>query len=89
LRNVPKWGREILPLSSPETVVGLTPASSASRACVHIRRSRMATTLLPTELLSMPDDPSAMPALYHMPSKNCSKNKKVVLKLFTNCGNGV
>src|SRR3712207_3260988 len=54
-RNVPKWGREILPLSIPETVVGLTPASSASLAWVHIRLSRMAATFLPAILLSMLD----------------------------------
>src|SRR5215211_1041690 len=53
LRNVPKRGREILPLSIPETVVGLTPASSARRTWVHIRLSRMITSFLPTKLLSM------------------------------------
>jgi hypothetical protein len=37
---VPKCGREILPLSIPETVVGLTFASSANRPCVHIRSSQ-------------------------------------------------
>jgi hypothetical protein len=47
LRNVPKWGREILPLSIPETVVGLIPASSASRTWVHIRHSRNAARFLP------------------------------------------
>src|SRR3712207_6481576 len=52
LRSVPKWGRKILPLSIPETVVGLTPASAASRAWVHIRLSRMTTNLLPTVSLS-------------------------------------
>jgi len=54
LRNVTKWGREILPLSMPETVVGLTPASRASRTWVHIRRSRTSTKCLPTALCSMP-----------------------------------
>jgi hypothetical protein len=78
LRSVPKWGREILPLSIPETVVGLTLASSASRPWVHIRRSRMAASLLPTTLLSMPVVPSVMPALYHMSDKNCRKYKKIV-----------
>src|SRR5215217_9169001 len=53
LRNVPKRGREILPLSIPETVVGLTPASSARRTWVHIRLSRMIASFLPTVLLSM------------------------------------
>jgi hypothetical protein len=53
LRIVPKWGREIFPFSIPETVVGLTPASSASRTWVHIRRSLNAARFLPTALLSM------------------------------------
>jgi hypothetical protein len=52
-RSVPKWGREILPLSIPETVVGLTPASSASRAWVHIRLSRIIIRFLLAVLLSM------------------------------------
>jgi hypothetical protein len=80
LRNVPKWGRETLPLSIPETVVGLTPASSASRPCVHIRRPRMATSLLPTRPLSAPDILSLMPVLYHKSGKNCNKTRKNCLK---------
>src|SRR4028119_1287152 len=51
--TVPKCGREILPLSIPETVIGLIPASSARRPCVHIRTSRNSTTLLCTSLLSI------------------------------------
>src|SRR5918998_182348 len=54
-RNVPKWGREILPLSIPETVVGLPPPSSASRAWVHIRLSRISTKFLLAALLSTLD----------------------------------
>jgi hypothetical protein len=46
LRTAPTWGREILPFSIPETVVGLIPASSASRPCVHMRDSLNTTRLL-------------------------------------------
>jgi hypothetical protein len=52
LRTVPKWGREILPFSIPETVVGLIPASSASRTCVHMRDSLNTTRFLLVSLLS-------------------------------------
>jgi len=52
--TVPKWGRRILPLSIPETVVGLTPASSASRPYVHIRPSRAVANLLCISLLMEP-----------------------------------
>ena len=38
--SVPKCGRGILPLSIPDTVVGLTLASSGSLARVHIRERR-------------------------------------------------
>src|SRR5215218_1268656 len=40
LRTVPKCGLRILPVSIPETVVGLTPATAASLPCVHILECR-------------------------------------------------
>jgi hypothetical protein len=74
--SVPKWGREILPLSIPETVVGLTPASSASRAWVHIRLSRMTTNLLPTVPLSMLSLSVSIIGLYHITGKKYKEKQK-------------
>jgi hypothetical protein len=86
LRKVPKWGREILPLSIPETVVGLTPASLASRAWVHIRLSRMITNFLPAVSLSMLSfSPQAIYTLTYITQKSRRKLRIFVLKLFTNC----
>ena len=53
LRSVPEWGREILPSSIPEIVVGLIPASPISRTWVHIRHSRKAARFLPVRLLAV------------------------------------
>ena len=51
LPRVPKCGRPILPVSMPETVVGLTLASRASLAWVHIRKRRMFSK--PSPMLGM------------------------------------
>ena len=59
--TVPKCGREILPLSMPETVVGLTPASPARRPWVHILSSRISYTLLRTSLLATQSAPDFCP----------------------------
>ena len=77
--TVPKWGREILPLSIPDTVVGLTPASSANRPWVHIRSSRRTATLTRTSLLSMSSFLSSTCVLYHNMYENCTIIKKLPL----------
>src|SRR5215211_5532043 len=45
--SVPKCGRVILPVSIPETVVGLTPASLANLLWVHSRRRRILSKRTP------------------------------------------
>ena len=45
--RVPKCERPILPVSMPETVVRLRPASQANLAWVHIRKRRAFSTRLP------------------------------------------
>jgi hypothetical protein len=78
LRNVPKCGREILPASIPDTVVGLTPASSASRTCVHICLSRMKVEFVPAACLSMTQPLSLRCLLYHKTVKFLVKCCKAV-----------
>ena len=78
--------REILPLSIPETVVGLIPDSSANRPCVHIRVSRNYPALYLASVYHSLS--SLLPAPYHKCVKKELLQRKCVSIMFRTCSSG-